>query len=322
MTVTLCREQYRRSMEGKGLSVKTIYIRLRSIDLFDQYLQQNNKADLRETGQQDFTGFSDFLEEQELSKQTRSIYLYSLKRFFFWLFKEELILTPIDELIPLSKPEKVEKVIFTTEEIALFLDTIEDNFHDRAYFELLYSSGLRRNEALDLHWKDLSLSTRKLWVKQGKGRRDRCIPISKTACLFLRRWKKESGLRDRDYIFPGYYGSGTHISDNAMRDRFRYYLKESGIKKKGLTIHSIRHSTATHLLEAGADIRYVSELLGHENIETTVVYTHPTEENQKKTYRMYHPRENAYYREMDKQYRKRVEVLRKRFDDRESLKKR
>lgn len=313
------REEYRRSLEGRGLSSKTVSIKLRSVELFSRFLEEMGKEDLREVNQKDLSTFAEYLEEDNLALETRRNYLYALKGFLFWLYKEDFLLKPVDELVPLIKPVKKEKVIFTLEEMGLFLDSIEGLSLDRALFELLYSSALRRNEALNLRWEDVSLGARKLWVKQGKGQRDRCVPLSRIACLFLKAWQRESGLKKGDYVFPGFYSREKPLSATALRRRFLKHLEAAGIEKKGLTIHSIRHSAATHLLEAGADVRYVSELLGHDNMDTTVLYTHPTEENQKKAYRMYHPRENAYYRDLDESYGERLEELRKRLRDREII---
>ena len=85
------------------------------------------------------------------------------------------------------------------------------------------------------------------------------------------------------------------MSTSTFRYRLKFWLKRSGITKKGVSPHSFRHSCATHLLENGADIRYVQELLGHESIETTVLYTREIVKNLKKTHKMYHPRENELY---------------------------
>jgi hypothetical protein len=88
--------------------------------------------------------------------------------------------------------------------------------------------------------------------------------------------------------------------------RFRKYLEETDLKGKDYTLHSIRHATATHLLSHGTDIRYIQELLGHESIQTTQVYTRPCDEDIKRIYKCYHPRENEYYREVDSEYLKAV----------------
>lgn len=316
MTLSLCLEEYKEVLQGRSLSRQTISNWSRAIVLFDQLLQQKGKEDVRETLPEDFTDYAEFLEDSELASETRRQYLYALRRFFSWLYRNEVILTPLEGFVPVVKKIQKEKVLFTQEEIGCFLDAIEDNYHDRALFELLYSSGLRISEALNLKWKDVFMRNRKLWIKQGKGHRDRCVPFSRTASLFLKRWKKESRLRDDDYLFPGRYSQKKPISPFSIRQRFLKYLDKAEITREGLTIHSIRHSTATHLLEAGVDIRYVSELLGHENMETTAVYTHPTEDSQKKAFRMYHPRENGCYREIDQAYLKELQVLRKKLNAR------
>lgn len=133
--------------------------------------------------------------------------------------------------------------------------------------------------------------------------------------MFLKKWKKLSFKNSDSCVFPG--SKDDHISYDVVCRGFRKYLKKSGIDKKGLTIHSIRHSCATHLLEAGADVRYVSELLGHNSIETTVKYTHPSQVSQRKACRMYHPRENSYFKEIDKPYLKELSTLRNRIKNRD-----
>jgi len=99
------------------------------------------------------------------------------------------------------------------------------------------------------------------------------------------------------------------MKSDAIRKVFKETVEEIGIQRDNLTPHSIRHSTATHLLEAGADVRYVQELLGHEDIQTTVKYTHLMMENLKKAYKSAHPRENQYFEEIDSGYLLQIEKL-------------
>ena len=309
---------YEAYLTGRRLKAGTKRSKLHGILYFKESYLRSGKDDLREAEEKDFIEFAAFLKDKELGTGTINQYLSSVRQFFTWLYKNDLILTSIVDLIPSIKARSREKTIFTVVEITLFLDSIEDNLRDRVFFELLYSSGLRASEALQIKWKDVNLRTRNLRVEQGKGNRDRYVPLSKTVSFFLKSFRKTSFKGDDDnYLFPGLYNG--HLTYGCMSKRFTRYLTESGIKKEGLTIHSIRHSTATHLLTAGADVRYVSELLGHKSLETTVRYTHPTEAYMRKAYRMYHPRENGYYREIDDAYERELERFRERFKAREDF---
>ena len=200
----------------------------------------------------------------------------------------------------------------------VFLDSITGGEHrfllKRAIFELIYSSGLRVSEAVNLNMSDIDFAGRILTVREGKGGRDRTVPFSEVAALFLKRYigkgRKEfvSAIRGlpEEPLFLSEYG---RLSSVTVRKYFKEILEKTNIKRKRLTVHSIRHSCATHLLEAGADVRYVQELLGHESIETTVKYTHLMMENLKRAYRSAHPRENEYYEEIDEEYLQNIENL-------------
>jgi integrase/recombinase XerD len=188
-------------------------------------------------------------------------------------------------------------------EVAAFLDGIdpETQRKARAIFELLYACALRVGEAVALKAGDVDLSERTLTVRKGKGGKDRVVPLTKTACVWLSPYVegKEAG----EPVFQGIAG-GQYV-----RIWFRRRAKEAGIYRPGMSCHSLRHSCATHLLAHGADIRYVQELLGHESVETTVVYTREVVENLKRVYRRYHPRENRLYREVDDAYCEAVAAL-------------
>ena len=313
MTFSECRPDYEHYLLGKGLKKRTVRQKLNHVIYFCTSLP-NEASDLREIGEKDFIRYVSSMKEKELAEGSIAQYVSSVRQFFTWLYKNDLILSPVAELIPEVKSTSKEKPIFTTDEMEYFLDTVGSHLRDRTFFELLYSSGLRCSEALKLKWKDVFIDSRKLKVEQGKGGYDRYVPFCSSAAFFLSKWKQRTPPSKDDFIFPGL--SGGHLTYHCMSLRFRKYLFESGIRKPGLSIHSIRHSCATHLLEAGADVRYVSELLGHNSMETTVRYTHPTEESQRRAFRMYHPRENGYYREIDREYRKQLKALREKFHDR------
>jgi integrase/recombinase XerC len=235
-----------------------------------------------------------------------------LRGFFRFLYRNEAILSnPMDDLIFDFADEGSLKGIFTRDEMNEFLDAIgtksPTGLRNRAVFELMYSSGLRISEVINIKLADIDLSERVLTVAEGKGGKDRYVPFSEVAALFVKAYLEDSrkhfarkaGRKAEAWLFLSHMG---RLKSDALRACFRETLDRIGLKRENLTPHSIRHSCATHLLEAGADVRYVQELLGHEDIETTVKYTHLMMENLKKAYRSAHPRENMYYEEIDDKY--------------------
>ena len=149
---------------------------------------------------------------------------------------------------------------------------------------------------LDL--EDIDIAEREVLVRQGKNRKDRIVPLGTEAARFLEPWIKKGRFwflvaTSPPALFLG--RGGGRMSEATARGRFSRYLAAVGLEERGFTVHSIRHSCATHLLENGADIRYVQELLGHESIETTADYTRQVVTGLKALHRRFHPRENELY---------------------------
>ena len=312
------RDAYKDYLLSLGQNDVTVRNKLSTLREYQSFLDNWNKSDLRQASTEEFLGFMEALEGRGLASGTVRSYMSRLRQFYTWLYKNDLIISLKTDDIPSPVAISHEKAIFNHQEMEDFLNSITDHQRDRCFFELLYSSGLRCDEALSLLWKDIHQAQRTLKVVQGKGYRDRYVPFSCQAASWLKKWKRLSYQKDTKWVFPGELGG--HLQTNTMRLRFRKYLKSSEINKKGLTIHSIRHSTATHLLEAGADLRYISELLGHNSMETTIRYTHRNNENQRKAFRMYHPRENSYFREIDEEYFQRLDEFQAKFNTRAEYK--
>jgi integrase/recombinase XerD len=176
---------------------------------------------------------------------------------------------------------------------------------DRCIFELIYSSGLRVGEAVRLTVGDIDLE-RRLMVVHGKFDRDRVVPVSEVARDFLILYLGQR-IGDREaWVFPGRKG---HLQSASLSERFRELLRRCGMDKPELSTHSLRHSTATHLLENGASIRHVQELLGHGHIESTARYTQVMSDTLALVYRRHHPREHALYEEMDASYQQKLASL-------------
>lgn len=179
------------------------------------------------------------------------------------------------------------------EEVAALLDQIEEEgfyfSRDKAAFELLYATGMRIAELVSLNVDSIDFNEEIVKVR-GKGGKERLIPIGRYAQIALKeylRYRKEKVAPGERAIFLNKFGK--RISDRYMRERLNIYLEKVGITKH-ITPHTLRHSFATHLLNRGADLRSVQELLGHERLSTTQIYTHITPSHLKRVYEKSHPR--------------------------------
>jgi integrase/recombinase XerC len=163
---------------------------------------------------------------------------------------------------------------------------------DRALFELIYSSGLRCQEALDLQVRDISFSSCEVRAK-GKGRKVRVVPVGALALCALERYLREgrtqlvSGGAQEEHVFVS--RTGRPLSSSDVQRRLARYLAQAGAPA-GTSPHTLRHSFATHLLEGGADLRSIQELLGHSSLRTTQIYAHVSAAHLRRAYRSAHPR--------------------------------
>ena len=196
------------------------------------------------------------------------------------------------------------------EEITTLLESIPvgtvRGLRNRAFFELIYSSGLRISEATGLKAGNIDFNQRQLLVR-GKYDRDRIVPFSDVAKDFLLKFLGARKDAVDEYVFTGTGAGPVHRTQ--MSRIFRELLAKCGMDNKELCVHSIRHSTATHLLDNGAGVRHVQELLGHKSIESTVLYTHVQTEGLARVYRKYHPRQHELFEMMDASYEKRLEGI-------------
>lgn len=301
-------EQYLLSLGYKKNSVKR---RMLDAVKFLTYLGEiENIIDIRDVRPKEIMRFARYLDtlttektKKPYSVQTKQMIIIALNQLFRSLYVKELLLTnPMQELsIKWQKKEK-RKESLSEEEMRTLLDGIdieqEGGLRDRAIFELMYSSGLRLSDVEKLTKEDVDFKNRIMLIRKGKGGKDRFVAISEVATAFLKLYLG-SGIYSTGHLFPGKNGA---LHKQTIYRRFLKWARITGVYRKGISTHSIRHSTATHLLNHGADLRYVQELLGHESIETTVGYTYQRIDNLKKVYKSYHPGENEYYKEVDEKY--------------------
>ena len=169
--------------------------------------------------------------------------------------------------IKLRKPTTLPSIL-SEQEISRLIK-VTKNLKHKTILLLIYSGGLRLGELLNLKIGDIDSQSMKIHVRQAKGKKDRYIMLSEKTLSLLRGYYKT--YKPQDYLIEGQ--TGGKYSPKSVQNVFKSAVKKAGIKKK-VTVHSLRHSFATHLLDEGTDIRYIQELLGHKRLETTQIYTH------------------------------------------------
>jgi integrase/recombinase XerD len=205
--------------------------------------------------------------------------LAPLKTFFKWLTKENHILyNPASELALPKLPKHLPRVILSIQEIEAILREAEptspSGLRDRAMLETLYSTALRRMELPGLALYDVDLTRRLVMVREGKGKRDRVVPIGRRAAAWVEKYLQEARpqllVGDTEALFLTDYGEPA--SPEYVAERVRRYMHFADVKKPGAA-HLFRHACATHMLENGADTRFIQALLGHADLGTTQIYT-------------------------------------------------
>lgn len=231
-----------------------------------------------------------------LSMQRQSVLLVHLRLYFRWLCRQgllpanpaaDLLLPRLGTRLPFDalSEQDVERLLAAPDVATLV------GLRDRAILELMWATGLRRSEVVHLDLSDVREERGTLFVRQGKGKKDRVVPLAPRVFEWLERYLRDVrhryvGTVDEGALFLA--ESGLRLEPDALTHRVRQLLAASGFKGRG-SCHLLRHACATALLEGGADVRFVQELLGHVSLETTQLYTHVTITKLKAVYAACHP---------------------------------
>jgi integrase/recombinase XerD len=234
---------------------------------------------------------------EPLSFATQQQRLLPLRAFFKWLARENLILSNPASELELPRTHRRLPSILSRDDIerVLALTNVhgELGVRDRAMLETLYSTGIRRAELAGLKLYDLDLRNGSLFVREGKGKKDRYVPLGQRAIDALRRYLDDVRPAlvlepDDGSVFLHEYGEP--FEKNRLSDLVKRYLLAAGIDKPG-ACHLFRHAMATQMLENGADIRFIQAILGHAQLTTTEIYTHVSIAQLKKVHALTHPAE-------------------------------
>jgi integrase/recombinase XerC len=264
---------------------------------FAGFLERRGIRSLREVSVSTLRAFFAGLTTQEYSKTSLARKQATLRAFFRWAKRERLTESdPARALISPRLDRKLPKFLRSEEIEALMNapDSSPAGLRDRALLELLYGSGIRAGEAAQLDVSDVDLDHDEVRVRRGKGGKERIALMGGAAkeavWQYLNRGRPELARKARigwsSALLLNKYGE--RLSDRGIRRTFDRYIEAAGGRLK-VTPHVLRHSFATHLLQNGADLRAVQELLGHANLVTTQIYTHVTAERLKEVYDGAHP---------------------------------
>ncbi len=255
------------------------------------HLKDNTNKDLLKLTSNDI---EKFISKLEIDSRSIANYLSAYKTFYNYYIKiGKLNNNPIDS-ISSPKLAKHLPVYLTVDEVDKLLDIeIKDAFsaRNKSILEVMYSSGLRISELINLEFKNIDLNDSIIRV-MGKGSKERIVPISDLAIKYLKIYVKDYRAdlvkkETNNYIYLNNHGK--KMTRQGVFKMIKKLTSEKGINKD-VSPHTLRHSIATHMLENGADLRIIQEFLGHENIGTTQIYTHLTNEKLKNDYMEYFPR--------------------------------
>lgn len=279
----------------KGLSKNTITAYRTDIVHFIEHLQGLGVNDIDRIGKKDIADYLLYLKKNGISSNSISRALVAIKMFYRFLVQEHLTKEDVAGVLESPKLLRPLPDVLSVDEVDRLISAPDTSdwmgVRDKAALEIMYATGMRVSELAELRTDGLNLDLGFIKCK-GKGDKERIVPIGKNAKEALARYKERvrpellKGGQDQHLFLSRF---GRRISRQSFWKMIKRYTRAARIKKE-ITPHTLRHSFATHLLERGADLRIVQEMLGHADISTTQIYTHINKERLKSIHRQFHPR--------------------------------
>lgn len=289
----LFKDFYNYLLFDKNYSINTISSYINDLYNFLNFFNPNGQEkDLYKLKETDIRNYIKSLKTNNISDRSIARKISTLKTYYKYLIITKKINNNPLEFIIIPKQKKTLPTVLSIEEILILLDIPLNNHYDyrnKAMLELMYATGLRISELINLKLSNVDLELN-LIKTIGKGNKERIIPIGDYATEYLKEYIYNHRLKfikkyNSEYVFLN--KSGTNISRQMFFKIIQNLAKQKNIKTK-FSPHTLRHSFATHMLEYGADLRTIQELLGHSNISTTQIYTHLSTEKLRENYDNYH----------------------------------
>lgn len=281
----------------RGLASNTISAYRRDLGFYCSFLEENGITALSRAARDDITKFMFSQKDKGIAANSIARRLAAIRMFHRFLCRERI--TPSDPSSLIETPKLWKRVpeVLSYQEVEALLAAPhgtrrgEQEIRDRAILEVMYATGMRVSEVVNLRTDNVNLEIGFLRCI-GKGNKERVIPLGKKAVACVNRYLASSrqrilGARQSEYLFVSRMGK--KISRQTFWKLIKKYASRAGIRKN-IKPHLLRHSFATHLIERGADLRSVQEMLGHSDISTTQIYTHINKDRLKSVHKTYHPR--------------------------------
>lgn len=290
-------EAWLNTLKIRSISQNTIEAYRSDINVFHDYCDTNN-LDLNDLEMSDLREFTRYcIEHKGLTNKTVRRYLTSIRGYMQWLHLNKKIEVNNAQDVTIKKQPRNLPNIISEEDMCRFLDQPDPALEldiwlwkrDKAMFEVLYSSGLRVNELINLTLQSIDYNNQMVRVIAGKGNKDRVVPLGSKAILALKEWLTFRLKKNPETNILFINRHGRKITTQQVGNRINVQAKRAGLSEH-LYPHLFRHCFATHLLNSSGDIRAVQEMLGHADIASTEIYTHLDFESLAKNYDKAHPR--------------------------------
>ena len=275
----------------KGLSDKTKLSYENDLDVYKDFLKERNKTKVNQITSDDIKDFLKAREEEETTTVAHNITVIS--NFHNYLLKEKLVENNVCEFIDRPKLKKALPKTLSIEDVDNLLDiplNTPFDYRNKAMLELMYGCGLRVSELINIEINDIDMTNYEIRIL-GKGSKERIIPIGEYAIDYLKEYvkRRDDLLKDKpcNKLFLNNHGEG--MTRQGFFKMLKKLLLEKGINPN-VSPHTLRHSFATHLINRGADLRSIQEMLGHSDISTTKIYTRVTDEKVINDYNEFHYR--------------------------------
>lgn len=297
MQANIVISEYQNHLKALGYADATVELYRKNLGQFKRYLSQIKVDDLRKVNKKTIQDYKATVMAEKNAMETKALKLRPVKRLFEYLVENnKLFLNPTEGMVETCRKNRKIGVVLTVKEVQKLMEqpnlSYSMEIRNRAIMELFYTTGMRLDELICLMVHDVDFKDKVVYIRKAKGRKQRVVPLGKTAIQFLREYldkirpkHSKKNPRERTLFLKN---TAEPVSPESLRQALRAYRIKAGINKP-VSPHTFRRTCATHLIQQGADIRYVQKILGHRNLSTTQIYTKVAVVEVKQSHDKYHP---------------------------------